>query len=143
MANIFDYLKKNTLKHPNKVAIILDDTYFTYSQLLNLTENIIQNFKDCKINDKSKILLIEDNSLSHILTLLAASFLNACIVPVNTYYSKKHLKRITKIINIDCVIGGIEYCKFFKKENKIKKLYAQTQIKNFIIFLKKIYLKRN
>ena len=46
MANIFDYFKKNTLKYPNKAAIILDDTYFTYSELLNLTENIIQNFKD-------------------------------------------------------------------------------------------------
>ena len=149
MANIFDYLKKNTLKHPNKVAIILDDTYFTYSQLLNLTENIIQNFKDCKINDKSKILLIEDNSLSHILTLLAASFLNACIVPVNTYYSKKHLKRITKIINIDCVIGGIEYCKFFKKENKIKKIICTDSNKKFHyffkknLFKKKLILKRN
>ena len=82
MTSIFDCLKKNALKNPDKIALILDDKHFTYSQLFELTKNVIFNFKSFKINSKCKILLIEDNTLAHILTLLAAAFLNACVVPV-------------------------------------------------------------
>ena len=44
--SIFDYLRLNALKHPNKVALILDDNTYTYEEIFNLTKKIINNFTD-------------------------------------------------------------------------------------------------
>ena len=115
MTNIFDCLKKNALKNPDKIALILDDKHFTYSQLFELTKNVIFNFKSFKINSKCKILLIEDNTLAHILTLLAAAFLNACVVPVSNIIQKT-FERIVQFTQIDFVIGNNDYCKLIIKK---------------------------
>ena len=58
---------------------------------------IILSGKKNKFNKNSIVLLIEDNSLTHILTLFALSYLNATIVPTGSYYSDNHLIEIYKI----------------------------------------------
>ena len=135
--SIFDYLRLNALKHPNKVALILDDNTYTYEEIFNLTKKIINNFIKYKVTNKSVILLIDDNSLSHILTLLAASYLNACVVPVNDYYNKNHLKKIINISKANYIIGDKDNCKYFKNNKKIKNFLCIDNNKNFNYFFEK------
>ena len=133
---IFDILKKNYLIRPGKIALIIDDKEYSYEEFYFLVLQTIKNLKKNKFNKNSIVLLIEDNSLTHILTLFALSYLNATIVPTGSYYSDNHLIEIYKITKSNSLIGNKYYCELFKKKNFIKKFLCSTKSKKFLIFLK-------
>ncbi len=134
---IFDILKKNYLIRPGKIALIIDDKEYSYEEFYFLVLQTIKNLKKNKFNKNSIVLLIEDNSLTHILTLFALSYLNATIVPTGSYYSDNHLIEIYKITKSNSLIGNKYYCELFKKKNFIKKFLCSTKSKKFSYFFKK------
>ena len=85
---IFDLLKKNAIKYPYKDAIIIDDIKLNYKELLNSVVKTILVFEKNKITSKNTVAIIEDNTLSYILSLFSLSYLGAETIPLNTHYSK-------------------------------------------------------
>ena len=74
---IFDLLKKNAIKYPYKDAIIIDDIKLNYKELLNSVVKTILVFEKNKITTKNTVAIIEDNTLSYILSLFSLSYLGA------------------------------------------------------------------
>ena len=133
---LFDFLKKNSKKFSDKTALVIDDIEYTYEKLYKLVLQTIQNFTESNFNKNSKIIIIEDNSLPHILSLFALSYLNATIIPAGKYYSKNHLLNIIKVMNVNSIIAGRSDCNFFKEKTKIKKYVCTENSKNFLFFFK-------
>lgn len=135
--SIFNILKKNALLHPNKIALIHEEKKFTYNEFYHLIIQTILNFQKNNFNDKSIVLLIEDNTLSHILSLFALSYLNSTVIPLGTYYSNNHIKKIIKLMNPNCLIGEKKYCFYFKKNSNIKNFISSQKTKYFSYFFSK------
>ena len=90
--NIFNLLVKQKIKNYNKIALVIDEEEYSYGKLTDKIIKLISFFKKNGINHKSKILILEDNSIIQILTLFAASYLNITIIPLGTSYNPHQVK---------------------------------------------------
>ncbi len=141
--NVFDILKKNTKKNPKKIALILNEKEYSYEEFFKKLENTIKILKQNKISNRSVVLVVEDNTFSHILSIFALSYLNACIVPASTYYSYDHLKKLIKISKVNSLIANSKYCSFFKNTKNIKNIISTDKVKKFSYFFKRAQSKIN
>lgn len=134
---LFKILKKNSKIFPNKIALVIENYEYSYKLIYELVLQTIQNFSDNNFNKNSKVVIVEDNSLAHVLSLFALSYLNATVVPTGRYYSKNHLLDIIKITNANSIIAGKGDCFFFKKKTKIKNYICTEKSKKLPFFFKK------
>ena len=84
---LFEILKKNSKTFKNKIALVIDGEEYSYRSIFELVLQTIQNLLDERFNARSKVIIIENNSLSHVLSLFALSYLNATVIPTGKYYS--------------------------------------------------------
>ncbi len=134
---LFEILKKNSKIFPNKIALVIESYEYSYKSIYELVLQTIQNLTKTNFNKNSKVIIVEDNSLAHILSLFALSYLNATIIPTGKYYSKNHLLDIIKITGVNSIIAGGEDCFFLKKKTKIKNYICTESSDKFPFFFKK------
>ena len=132
--SIFKILRNNALRTPGKIALILDGKKISYQEFYKLVLQTILNLKKNNFKDKSVVVVIEDNSLSHILSLFALSYINCTVVPTGTYYSNNHLTEIIELTKSDGLIGHSKYCDYFKKKLKIKNFLSTNLTNKFPYF---------
>ena len=113
---LFDILKKNSKIFPKKTAIVIENQEYTYKLIYELVLQTIQNLSQSNFDKRSKVLIVEDNTLAHVLSLFALSYLNATIVPTGKYYSENHLLDIVKATKVNSIIAGKDHCIFFKRK---------------------------
>ena len=140
--SLFNLLKKQVNKNPKKLAIVLDDVEYTYEKLLSMIIKIIIIFRKNGIKKNDKVLIFEDNTIFHVLTLFATSFLNFTLVPLGTSYSAQQVKKFIKITNTNCLIGNSNYLKSFTKLKQIKVNIKTDKIDLINIKLNTKYLKK-
>ena len=138
---IFDVLKKNAIKYPYKDAIIIDDIKLNYKDLLNSVIKTILIFEKNKITSENTVVIIEDNTLSHILSLFSLSYLGTETIPLNTYYSKDVIQKIFKEQKVDILISNTKYAKFLSSKFELKKIITTNKSKNFPYFYDYNFLK--
>ena len=134
---LFKLLQSNSKLFPNKIALIINGKRFSYKEFYKLVLNTIENLKRNNFSKNSVVIIVEDNSLSHILSLFALSYLNSTIVPTGTYYSNDHLSEISRITNVNGIIGNNKYCNYFKKKMKLKNYLCTSKTKKFPYFFYK------
>ncbi len=134
---LFNILKKNSKIFSNKTALVIDDIEYSYHSLFELVLQTIQNFSESNFNKNSKVIIIEGNSLSSILSLFALSYLNSTIIPVGKYYSRNHLIEIIKVMGVNSIVAGGNDCIFLKKKTTIKNIVCTEYTKKFSFFFKK------
>lgn len=95
---IIHYINENFNKYPNKAAIIFNDKIYSYREVSKLTSNLCNSFLEMGVKQHTKILLILDNSIEFVITMLAASELGLIIIPINptTPFDtiKKYIERV-------------------------------------------------
>ena len=138
---IFDLLKKNAIKYPYKDAIIIDDIKLNYKELLNSVVKTILVFEKNKITSKNTVAIIEDNTLSYILSLFSLSYLGAETIPLNTHYSKDTIKKIFEERKVDILISNTQHAKFLLNKFALKKIITTNKSKNFPYFYDYNFLK--
>ena len=84
---LFKILKKNVKLFPNKKALIIDDSEYTFKEFFDLVLQTISNLQKNNFKKNNIITIIEDNTLSHIVSLFALSYIDCTVVPTGTYYS--------------------------------------------------------
>ncbi len=150
---LFKILEKNFKKSPNKIALITEDREYSYKEFFNLVLGTIKNLKKNNFNKNSKVLVIEENNLSQILSFFSLSYLNSTIVPVGNYYTKENLLEIANSTEINCIIANKKNCSYFKRKLKIKNFlctdktrifpFFYSSYKNKISYKRKIDLNKN
>lgn len=146
--SLFNLLTTQTVKNPSKIAIVLDEKEYSYNQLLKLVQETILIFKKKGVKKNDIILILENNTLFHVLSLFAISYLNITAVPLGTGYSIKQVKKFIKITNANCILGSFNYCKIFNKVKQIKIFIKTDKIRlitsnSKIITLNKKNIKKN
>jgi len=136
--SLFNYLKKAKKIQPNKCALVIENTNFNYLELYNLVSKTIVILNKNKITKNSTVLIVEDNSLAHILTLFALSYINATAVPANTHYSNDSLSNLIDSTKVNSFIGNSKLCIFFNKKYKFKSIISTNKINKFPFFFEKI-----
>jgi len=131
---LFKILERNFKKFPKKFAFIDEERKYSYEEFFNLVLNTINNLKKNNFNKNSKVLIIEENNLSHVLSLFSLSYLNSTIVPVGNYYTRENLLEIAKSTEINCIIAGKKNCLYFKRRLKIKNFLCTDKTKIFSFF---------
>ena len=138
--SLFNLLKEQVIKNPSKIAVVLNDKEFSYNDLLHMVYEIIFIFKKKGIKKNDIVLILEDNSLVHVLSLFAISYLNITSVPLGTNYSVQQVKNFIKITGANCIIGNSSYSKFFYKDKKIKIFIKTEKMEQIEFNLKKSLL---
>lgn len=133
---LFKVLKKKSKQYPNKIALVLEDKEYSYKIFFKLVSQTIYNLLKSGFNSQSRVIIIENNSLSHVLSFFALSYLNATVIPAGKYYSKNHLLEIIKITQANSIIANKDDCNFYKKKSKIKKFLCTDKSKKFPFFFK-------
>lgn len=132
--SLFDIIKKNAKKFPNKKALIFNNYEYTYKEVLDLIIQAIHNLEKNNFKKNDIVLIIEDNTLPHIISLFALSYINCTVVPSGTYYSNSHLSNIISLTKCSAIIGPGKLCNFFKKKFRIKKFLTTNKSKKFSFF---------
>lgn len=133
---IFDYLKRNAELYPDKIGLIIDGKHITYRELFKFVLSTISNLKKNNFSSKSVVLIIQDNTLAHILSLFALAYLNSTIVPVGEYYLKKHISKMILTAKVNSIIGNKLNCFYFVDKFKIKNVLCTEISKKFNYFFK-------
>jgi len=134
---LFKILKKNSKIFPNKTALIIENIEYSYQSIYELVLQTIKNFSESNFNKNSKVIIIEGNSLSSILSLFALSYLNSTIIPVGKYYSRNHLLDIIKVMEVNSIVAGKNDCIFYKKKTNVKNYICTENSLKFRFFFKK------
>lgn len=103
MKRITDQFIKNCYKYPNNNALFINEKYFTYSELLNLTFSILHDLKKENPND-TKIGVFCSDDIETYSSILAVSILGACYVPINSKNPIQHSLDIIESSGIKTIL---------------------------------------
>ena len=103
MIRITDQFIENCFKYPNNNALFINEKYFTYSELLNVTFSILLDFKKNN-NIDSKIAIYCSDDIETYSSILAVSILGACYVPINSRNPIQHSLEITESAGIRTIL---------------------------------------
>ena len=140
--SLFNLLKLQTIKNPSKTALVLDEKEYSYDELLKLVEKMIIILKKKGVKKNDIIVVLENNTIFHVLSLFAISYLNITSVPLGTGYSYQQIKKFIKVTNANCIIGNLSYSKIFSKVEQIKIFINTNKIRLNNIKLKKIFINK-
>ena len=141
--SLYSYIKKFSKKQPTKCAMVIDNINFSYLKLSDLVDQTIIVFNKNNITKKSKVLVVEDNTLAHILTLFALSYINATAIPANTHYSTNSLSDLIDLTNANSFIGNSKLCSFFNKKYKFNSILSTNKSNKFPFFFEDTNKKLN
>ena len=152
--SIFNEIKKISKKYPDKIALIVGNNQYTYSELIKDVEAVSMFFINLKIKSKDKVGVIENNTIEFILIFLALSNIGAIIIPLSTSYTKKMIYDNFINLKIDHLILWYKYLNYFKNkklnlknlittDKKIKNVTFFNDYKNFKYAKKKINFKKH
>ena len=114
--SIFNEIKKISKKYPDKIALIVGNNQYTYSELIKDVEAVSMFFINLKIKSKDKVGVIENNTIEFILIFLALSNIGAIIIPLSTSYTKKMIYDNFINLKIDHLILWYKYLNYFKNK---------------------------
>ena len=103
MIRITDQFIENCFKYPNNNALFINEKYFTYSELLNLTFSILLDLKK-ENNIDSKIAIYCSDDIETYSSILAVSILGACYVPINSRNPIQHSLEIIESAGIRTIL---------------------------------------
>ena len=103
MKRITDQFIENCFKYPNNNALFINDIYYTYSEVLNLTYSIVLDLKNEKLID-SKIGIYCTDDIETYSSILAVSILGACYVPINSKNPIQHSVEIIESADIKTIL---------------------------------------
>ena len=108
MRRITDQFIENCFKYPKNNALFINETYYSYSELLNLTYSIILNLKKENLNE-SKIGIFCSDDIETYTAILAVSMLGACYVPLNSKNPILHTLDIIKSAEITTILHSNKF----------------------------------
>ena len=111
---------------------------FSYLEFYNLVHKTITIFEKNKITKDSTVLIVEDNTLPHILSIFALSYINATAVPANTQYSMEKLSNLINLTEVNSLIGNSKLCNFLNKKYKFNAIISTNKSKKFSFFFKDV-----
>ena len=103
MKRITDQFIENCFKYPNNNALFINEIYYTYSELLNITYEILLDLKKENLND-TKIGIYCSDDIETYSSILAVSILGACYVPINSRNPIQHSLDIIESARIKTIL---------------------------------------
>lgn len=90
--NVFgDIIRLNARRYPDKKAVIMDDKYFTFSQLNRLSNQLAHGLLSINLKPGDRVGLIAYNCLEYILINFAVAKCGAILVPINFRFKESEL----------------------------------------------------
>ncbi len=102
---IAHYLLKNVELFPDKTAIIIADTSFSYQEISEQTRRLSYALSDIGVGKGTHIGVFLNNSIEFVTTMLAVADLGATIVPMSITTSSNALLTAISASNIGYIIG--------------------------------------
>ncbi len=128
MTNITDLFIENCLKKPDNQALVINERYYSYSDLLHLIYPILNNLRDQKItNDKIAIYCSDD--IETYTSILAVAIYGACFVPINSKNPITHSLNILKTSSIQYIIHS-NNIELPNELNNFSRVVVNSQDKN-------------
>ncbi|ADR18627.1 class I adenylate-forming enzyme family protein [Calditerrivibrio nitroreducens] len=104
---IYDYLCKSVLKQNEKIAYVIDGKKYSYTQVLNDVNKLINFFYKNNLHNKEIVAFYFDNSYEFLISIIAASFYKLSIMPLNTMLSLSQNEYIINKYKISKVITNL------------------------------------
>jgi acyl-CoA synthetase (AMP-forming)/AMP-acid ligase II len=102
---IIHYLLKNVELFPDKTAIIIADTSFSYQEISEQTRRLSYALSDIGVGKGTHIGIFLNNSIEFVTTMLAVADLGATIVPMSITTSSNALLTAISASDIGYIIG--------------------------------------
>ena len=102
---IIEHLLNNAARFPDKAALILGDQVLSYGDCVESTRKLSGALSAIGINQGARIGLLLNNSIEHVITLLAVADLGATVIPMNNTISNQELLTAIKAADINFIIG--------------------------------------
>ena len=132
--NLFEIIKKNSIKFPEKDALIIGELKLSYRDFLEKIIKTIRVFQKNKINSKSTVALIDDNTLTNILSIFALAYLGSRVIPLSSQYSYNWIVERFKNVKVEVLISNSKTAEYLKKKINFKKIISIDKSKNFNYF---------
>mgnify|MGYP001499666142 FL=1 len=132
--NLFEIIRKNSIKFPEKDALVIGELRLSYRDFLEKIIKTIRVFQKNKINSKSTVALIDDNTLTNILSIFALAYLGSRIIPLSSQYSYNWIVERFKNVKVEVLISNSKTAEYLKKKINFKKIISIDKSKNFNYF---------
>lgn len=101
---IFNLIKENCIKFPDKSSIVFKDNVITFETLLKRSSYISGFLLKNGFNSYSNIAVLSETSIEYIITFIAIIRIGATCIPIETSYPKARINQILKISNANLLI---------------------------------------
>ena len=102
---IIQHILINAARFPNKTALVLEDRSLSYSDCIEHTRKLSGALSAIGVDEGTHIGLLLNNSVEHVITLLAIADLGAAVVPMNDTIGQKELLTAISTTDIDYIIA--------------------------------------
>jgi acyl-CoA synthetase (AMP-forming)/AMP-acid ligase II len=106
--NFYLLFKRQALKNPNKVALVIENEEYTYDELLKKTELFAEKLKTLSGRKRKHIATFLENSLEMVVFLLATSKLGLTLVPLPPDFPQEFAEDILKTCDVEAAITQTE-----------------------------------
>lgn len=115
--NVIDYLEENVQKHPNKTALIFENSKMSYKDFYNRVNSLADNMIDNGIMPNSPVVLLFDKSFEMIISMFATLKVGCFYVPILPDESKARIEYIIKDCNPCLILTHKNYSSLVNKYN--------------------------
>jgi acyl-CoA synthetase (AMP-forming)/AMP-acid ligase II len=107
--NAISFLKRNTTKYPNKVGFILEDTPYTYGQVMSVSIRLANYLRENGIGRGDKVCVLFYNSIEQIYAYFSVLMVGAVVVPINFRFVGSEISYIAANSDARAIIYGEEF----------------------------------
>lgn len=134
MAQLFERFNQHCQSAPNKMAFIDGSLQFSYGQLADKIDQVVQWLQPLaqqQAPNGLRVLSVCHEPLHHVCLSLALSKLNGTLIPTNAQSTAKQVARFCQAVDADCLIYDLAEIVFSEtdvNENQALKLLPQMAI---------------
>ncbi|NVN93336.1 MAG: acyl--CoA ligase [Desulfuromonadales bacterium] len=105
VVNIYEVIKRETLPHLQRTALIEGQRRISYAELFNATEMVAETLRLKGVDRLQRIGLLCDDSIDYVIVSLAILSLSAVIVPVSPEQTAEEIDTVIERIDVDFIIA--------------------------------------
>lgn len=111
---VHHFLERSTIRFPEKIAVIHDDTRVRYKELNAMANGFANWLKDQGTTNGKRVALLLENSLEYIVSYYGALKIGATVVPLNTGMKPDKIKSLLQELQPVVMVSSARFERLLK-----------------------------
>ncbi len=137
--SIRELLEIANQQNPHKIALIENETRYTYSELFIKVNQLANYFRQLELGEGSRVGIYSNKSLEQVIAILALLSTEYVIVPITRFLKPEQVESIVKDASIDTIITDRTKIKNIEQMEFEGRVITFEPLRDELVSFKEIY----